>query len=146
SAAPTHAHADGAAGAVAIAVAAAAVFAGERDRGRILAAVVDRTPPGRVRERLPLVERVGDDVERAAELLGNGSQVMAADTVPFALWCALGSLDDYERALWSCCEAGGDVDTTCAMVGGIVAGAVGVAGIPVLWRAAREPLPDHLRT
>jgi ADP-ribosylglycohydrolase len=36
---------------------------------------------------------------------------------------------------------GGDVDTTCAMAGGIVAGAVGAGGIPAEWRAAREPLP-----
>lgn len=66
---------------------------------------------------------------------------MAADTVPFALWCAVHFLADYEAALWCCCDVGGDVDTTCAMVGGIVAGAVGIEGIPVLWREAREPLP-----
>jgi ADP-ribosylglycohydrolase len=36
---------------------------------------------------------------------------------------------------------GGDVDTTCAMVGGIVVGAVGLDGIPAEWRTAREPLP-----
>jgi ADP-ribosylglycohydrolase len=142
SAAPTHAHVDGAAGAIAIAVAAAAVFAGERDPAHILATVVERTPAGRVRAALPLVERVGDEVDRAAQLLGNGSQVLAADTVPFAIWCALRHLDDYAAALWTCCDAGGDVDTTCAMVGGVVVGAVGVDGIPAAWRAAREPLPS----
>lgn len=141
SAAPTHAHVDGAAGAIAIAVTAAAVFAGARDPATILAAVIDRTPAGRVRDRLPLVTRVGDDRARAAEFLGNGSQVMAADTVPFAIWCALQFLGDYEAALWCCCDVGGDVDTTCAMVGGIVVGAVGVDAIPAAWRAAREPLP-----
>jgi hypothetical protein len=110
----------------------------------ILAAASRRTPAGRVRDRLPLVARVGDDRARAAELLGNGSQVMAADTVPFAIWCALQFLGDYEAALWCCCDVGGDVDTTCAMVGGIVVGATGEGGIPVLWRAAREPLPPPL--
>ena len=35
----------------------------------------------------------------------------------------------------------GDTDTICAMVGGIVVGTVGLAGIPADWRAAREPLP-----
>jgi hypothetical protein len=29
------------------------------------------------------------------------------------------------------------------MVGGIVVGAVGLAGIPDVWRAAREPLPAN---
>jgi len=141
SAAPTHAHVDGGAGAIAIAVAASAVFGGLRDPAAILAAVFDRTPPGRVRKALPVIERVGDDRHRAAEFLGNGSQVLAADTVPFAIWCALQFVTDYEAALWACCDVGGDVDTTCAMVGGIVVGATGLDAIPVLWRAAREPLP-----
>ena len=141
SAAPTHAHPDGAAGAIAIAVAAALVFAGERDPAAILAALIDRTPKGQVRDGLRRVEVVGDDAIHAAGVLGNGSRVVAADTVPFAIWCVLHHLTDYEAALWTCCDVGGDVDTTCAMVGGIVAGAVGLDGIPVLWRAAREPLP-----
>jgi ADP-ribosylglycohydrolase len=50
-------------------------------------------------------------------------------------------LADFAEALWACGSAGGDIDTTCAMVGGIVVGAVGVAGIPAEWRAARERLP-----
>ncbi len=141
SAAPTHTHVDGGAGAVAIAVAASAVFGGERAPATILAAVIDRTPAGRVRDVLRLIDRVGDDRDRAAEFLGSGYQVLAADTVPFAIWCALHFLRDYEHALWACSDVGGDVDTTCAMVGGIVVGATGLAGIPVLWRAAREPLP-----
>ena len=36
----------------------------------------------------------------------------------------------------------GDVDTTCAMVGGIVVLYTGVEGIPAEWIQAREPLPD----
>jgi ADP-ribosylglycohydrolase len=43
-------------------------------------------------------------------------------------------------------EAGGDVDTTAAIVGGIVAAAVGRAGIPPDWRTNREPLPAWVRT
>ena len=35
----------------------------------------------------------------------------------------------------------GDRDTTCAIVGGIVACRVGIEGIPASMRAAREPLP-----
>lgn len=31
---------------------------------------------------------------------------------------------------------------TCAMVGGIVVGAVGLAGVPAAWLASREPLPS----
>lgn len=142
SAAPTHAHPDGVAGAIAVAVAAAAVFAGERTPRAVLETVVARTPPGATREgvRRSLALLAAEPITVAAEL-GNGSRVLAADTVPFAVWCAATHLDDFAAACWSCVEVGGDIDTTCAMVGGIVAGAVGLAGIPAAWRGAREPLP-----
>jgi ADP-ribosylglycohydrolase len=39
-------------------------------------------------------------------------------------------------------EAGGDADTTSAIVGGIVAAHTGRDGIPPEWLAAREPLPS----
>lgn len=86
--------------------------------------------------------------------LGTGSNLTAHDTVPFALWVAARHLDSYEEALWTATshpglELGGnalsifaiDRDTVGAMVGGVVACAVGADGIPVLWRAATEPLP-----
>jgi ADP-ribosylglycohydrolase len=142
SAAPTHAHPDGVAGAVAVAVAAASVFAGERDAKALLETVVSRTPAGPtrdgVRRSIPMLR--AEPITVAAEL-GNGAHVMAADTIPFALWCAASNLRDYSAALWACGEVGGDIDTTCAMVGGIVVGATGLDGIPADWRTAREPLP-----
>jgi ADP-ribosylglycohydrolase len=142
SAAPTHAHADGIAGAVAVAVAAAAVFAGERDPRALLETVIARTPAGPTRTNLeraiPLLR--AEPITVATEL-GNGSGVISSDTIPFSVWCAATHLADYPGALWACAEVGGDIDTTCAIVGGIVVGAVGLAGIPVDWRSAREPLP-----
>ena len=142
SAAPTHSHSEGIAGAVAIAVAAAAVFDGERDAKKLLETVVAHTPPGptrdAVRRAVPMLK--AESITVAAEL-GNGSNVLAADTVPFAVWCAATHLDDYVGALWSCGEVGGDIDTTSAMVGGIIVGALGLEGIPSAWRSAREPLP-----
>jgi len=141
SAAPTHAHPDGAAGAVAVAVAAACAFAGERDPRALLETVVARTPDGPTRDgvRRAIAMLRAEPVTVAAEL-GNGSRVLAADTIPFAVWCAATHLGDYAGGLWACASVGGDIDTTCAMVGGIVVGAVGLAGIPDAWRAAREPL------
>jgi ADP-ribosylglycohydrolase len=61
--------------------------------------------------------------------------------VPFALWCAAHHLDDFVEAMWLTVGGLGDRDTTCAIVGGIVAGYVGTEGIPESWRSAREPLP-----
>ena len=141
SAAPTHAHAEGIAGAIAVAVAAAPVFAGERDPSSLIAAVVEHTPRGPTRSGLERAMRLlGVEPLTAAAELGNGSSVTSSDTIPFAIWCAATHLTDYAAALWACGDVGGDIDTTCAMVGGIIVGAVGEDGIPAAWRAAREPL------
>jgi hypothetical protein len=58
------------------------------------------------------------------------------------LWCAASYLTDYEAALWHTASGRGDVDTNCAIVGGIVGARVGLAGIPAEWIQSREPLPN----
>jgi ADP-ribosylglycohydrolase len=141
----THAHPEGIAGGVAVAVAAAVATAGRLDgqRPRLLAAVAAHTPAGRVHDGL--VEAAGlRDPGHAASVLGNGARAMAQDTVPFALWVADRYLDDYPGALAACIAAGGDVDTTGAIAGGVVAAYTGPDGIPADWRSAREPLPAWL--
>ena len=146
SAAPTHAHPDGIAGAIAVAVAAAVVVDGERSPRALLEAVVARTPHGPTCTNLARAIRLlGAEPLTVATELGNGSNVISSDTIPFSVWCAATHLGDYSEALWTCGDVGGDIDTTCAIVGGIVVGAVGLAGIPAAWRAAREPLPQPVR-
>ncbi|MEU4744304.1 ADP-ribosylglycohydrolase family protein, partial [Actinosynnema sp. NPDC023658] len=61
-----------------------------------------------------------------------------ADTVPFALWCAARHPDDLEAALWATASAGGDIDTTCAVVGGVLGARTAP---PAEWVARCEPLP-----
>ena len=83
-------------------------------------------------------------VAEAAYELGNGASVLTHETVPFTLWVAARFLNDYPAAIRACVEAGGDVDTTAAIVGGIVASFSGVGtpgGVPLEWLTAREPLP-----
>ncbi|MFJ7195352.1 MULTISPECIES: ADP-ribosylglycohydrolase family protein [unclassified Streptomyces] len=137
-AAVTHAHPDGIAGAVAVAVAAALSVRGEFT----LAAVADRTPEGPVRDGLCRAVDVPFATEpwKAADLLGNGQRIRADDTVPFALWTAARHPDDLEAALWATAEGLGDVDTTCAITGGVVGAATGVDGMPEQWLRRREPL------
>ena len=141
SALPTHAHPDGQAGAIAVAV-AASLAASQVAPSTLLERVYAATPDGPTRDvlakarLLPLTA----DVQAAVELLGNGSQVCACDTVPFALWCAARHLDGFEEAMWTTVAGLGDRDTTCAIVGGIVALSVGAGGIPPAFLAAREPL------
>jgi ADP-ribosylglycohydrolase len=146
----THAHPDGIAGGVAVTVAAAVAAAARLDGHRpepaqLLGAVAVHTPAGRVRDGLREATRCTTAVA-AADRLGNGSQALAVDTVPFALWVAAHHLDDYPAAVTTCVFADGDVDTTAAIAGGVVAAHTGTEGIPPAWLAAREPLPGWLRT
>lgn len=70
--------------------------------------------------------------------------MLARDTVPFCVRIAARHLGDYERAVRDCVAVGGDIDTTAAITGGIVAAHVGAEGVPRAWRDAREPLPGWL--
>ncbi|NUS88647.1 MAG: ADP-ribosylglycohydrolase family protein [Streptomyces sp.] len=165
----THAHPQGIAGAVAVAV-AASLTAGrvqtpERAPGPppdgsapipepipepapeptpdLLAKVADRTPPGPVRDGLIHATELPPTTtpRQAADLLGSGRRIRADDTVPFALWCAARHQDDLIAALWATAEGLGDVDTTCAIVGGVVGAGTGVSAVPAAWLGRREPLP-----
>lgn len=138
----THAHPEAVAGAVAVAV-AAALSVGGIPGGDLVAAVADRVPGTEVGSRLRRVTRMapGADPRHVAGMVGCGLRISAVDTVPYAIWCAATDLDDLPAALWTTALAGGDVDTTCAIVGGIVAGRTGLSGVPAGWREACEPLP-----
>ncbi|MCF2529980.1 ADP-ribosylglycohydrolase family protein [Yinghuangia soli] len=143
----THAHPEGVAGGIAIGV-AAAYAASQRGRDKpmeadeLISVAVAFTPKGDTRtgmeKSLQLLDRPAAEV---AAKLGNGARISAPDTVPFALWAAATRFDDFEAAVRTCAEAGGDMDTTAAMAGGIIAAFHGTAAIPAAWAAQREPLP-----
>ncbi len=153
----THMHPEGVLGAVAVALAA-----GQAAHARLLGtrptpwefitAVLDRLDDG---DTSRLIRRartlLGASAKEAADELGNGSLVTAQNTVPFTMWVAAKHLDDYPAAVTTCIAADGDIDTTSAIVGGIVAAYTGtssrpgpIVGVPQTWLAAREPLPDWL--
>ncbi|MGW0935360.1 ADP-ribosylglycohydrolase family protein [Streptomyces sp. NPDC002666] len=134
----THAHPEGIAGAVAVAVAAALAVRGDFTLSR----VAGRTPAGTVRDGLLRAVDVPFTTEpwKAADLLGNGQRIRSDDTVPFALWTAARHPEDLEAALWATAEGLGDVDTTCAITGGVVGAVTGVDGVPDEWLRRREPL------
>lgn len=145
----THAHLEGIAGAIAVAVAAAWAWRlRERKvrptRAEFLDLLLPSVPESEVQRKIHLARDLSAraSVLSAAAKLGNGSLVSAQDTVPFVLWCAGQYLGSYEQAITQTLRAGGDMDTTCAMVGGIVVLFGGAERIPREWRKAREPLPD----
>jgi ADP-ribosylglycohydrolase len=134
SASVTHTHPEAVAGAIATAVAAS---------GADLAEVLRHTPPSQVRDGIAkAASMTGASVAEVAAVVGTGRFVSAPDTVPLALWVAATHLDDFEEAIWTAAAEAEDVDTVCAIVGGIVAARVGVDGIPAEWRQAAEPLPS----
>ncbi len=141
SAVVTHAHVEGQAGAMAVAAAAALAAHETFPRGiDFLKEVLLYVPDSMTQERIELALQISeDDIHTARERLGTGNEVSCQDTVPFCLWCAAHHLDDFERALWTTAKGFGDVDTTCAIVGGIVA--LSAKEIPDLWLKRREPLP-----
>ncbi|MER5349898.1 ADP-ribosylglycohydrolase family protein [Kitasatospora sp. NPDC002551] len=146
----THFHPEAVAGAVAVALAAALAT---RSRGgdaparaELLDEVAGRLPESDVRSGLRIAARLpaGTSVRHAAHVLGSGARISAPDTVPFALWSAAGHPDSLPDALWHTLEGWGDMDTTTAIAGGVVAARTGTAGVPASWLAAREELPPDL--
>jgi ADP-ribosylglycohydrolase len=142
SAAVTHAHPEGQAGAMAVA-AAAALAAGRGDLAgrKLIQETLLYVPAGATRNRIAAsLDIPAEEFDEAVRALGTGWEVSAQDTVPFCLWCAAHCRYDFEEAMWRTVAGMGDRDTTCAIVGGIVA--LSSRQVPAAWIARREPLPE----
>ncbi|MFJ5268880.1 ADP-ribosylglycohydrolase family protein [Streptomyces sp. NPDC088358] len=147
SAYPTHQHREAVVGAMAVAAAAALAAdpAGPPRPEALLDGVIGLVPRSAVGAGLRRARDMLDygDTATVAAVLGCGRRTTAHDTVPFALWSAARTLGDYEAAFWSTAQVGGDMDTTCAIVGGVVAS--GKAGTPPgEWVARTESLPQWM--
>ncbi|MFF6905691.1 ADP-ribosylglycohydrolase family protein [Streptomyces sp. NPDC012389] len=84
----------------------------------------------------PLGARFHEDLDRVAEQAVLSAAVTHAhpDGIAGAVAVAVAA------ALWATAEGFGDVDTTCAITGGVVGAATGTAGAPEEWLRRREPL------
>ncbi|MFI8993967.1 ADP-ribosylglycohydrolase family protein [Streptomyces sp. NPDC053542] len=143
----THQHREAVVGAMAVAAAAALVAAPDRVTGpeALLDGVMELIPRSAVQAGLRRARDMLDyaDASTVAAVLGCGRRTTAHDTVPFTLWAAARNLGSYEQAFWTTARAGGDVDTTCAIVGAIVA--AGPEGAPPEeWLSGTEALPSWL--
>jgi len=141
SAVVTHAHPEGQAGAIAVAVATSLVGGLQSlAPGDVLEEVARHVPSSKTRDGILAAREVpAGDAFAAARTLGCGLHVSAQDTVPFCLWMVAHHRDDFETALWRTARAGGDRDTTCAIVGGILGSTIEF--LPEEWLARRERLP-----
>ena len=143
----THAHHEGQVGAIAVALAAGwayrrATSDAPEDPAEMLFWVAKQLEESEVRRRIQTVSQwsLDDWVYDIANEVGCGEAISAQDTVAFCLWVAAAHLDDFCEAMWTAARVGGDIDTNCAIIGGIVALSVGMDGIPDQWRNSREPL------
>lgn len=123
----THTHTEAIAGAITVASAAALAWRARQvhqrpTRAEFIEQLLPFVPESEVRRKLRSARDLSPNTstEAAASMLGSGYQISAQDTVPYVIWCASQFLDHYEEALWQTASGLGDVDTTCAMVGGIV--------------------------
>jgi ADP-ribosylglycohydrolase len=140
----THAHPEGQAGAMAIAAAAAIAAKAPLPTGReFIREVLAFVPPSLTRDQIDRSCHISrDNHAEAVRSLGTGIRVSSQDTVPFCLWSAAHHLTSFEEGLWWTARGLGDCDTTCAIVGGILALC---AEVPQDWLVRREPLPVELR-
>ncbi|RUT08393.1 hydrolase [Dulcicalothrix desertica PCC 7102] len=138
----THAHPEASSGAVAVAVAAGIASNSKVTKQQFLNQVISYIPESEVKSKIERASNLSENIsiENAAAILGSGAKISAQDTVPFALWCAAQHLDNYTEAIWTTVRGLGDRDTTCAIVGGIVACSAGAESIPTEWLQAREAL------
>lgn len=144
----THQHREAVVGAMAVAAAAALAAdpASPPSAEALLDGVVALVPRSAVGAGLRRARDMLDygDTATVAAVLGCGRRTTAHDTVPFALWSAARALGDYEEGFWSTAQVGGDMDTTCAIVGGVIA--AGKAGAPPgEWVERTESLPGWVR-
>jgi ADP-ribosylglycohydrolase len=134
--------------AVAVAAAVATEFEEEPDKDSSFwfYTLLD-TPKGEMRDRLNLVRDLEKENATNWQIVGqvgNGSQVTALDTVPFAIWQAHQALVKkmtFEATMQSIIEVGGDTDTVAAMVGGIIGNRIQPTQE---WINRTEPLPKDI--
>jgi diguanylate cyclase (GGDEF)-like protein len=137
----THAHNEGLAGAQAVAAAAAILSDRHPPTGSaLLQEIIRYTPEGEVCTRLAAIAAIPPTgYEDAVKQFRIGPDHSTMTTVPFSLWVAAHNTSSYSNALWLTVFALGVRDTTCAIVGALVA--LSSRNIPEEWLLRREPLP-----
>ncbi len=91
--------------------------------------VLSYLPSGKVYDGIVKASKLSFDVPlmKLIEILGNGTHVTCQDTVPLCIYLTIKGLftykleNYYEESIIETCKCFGDVDTNCAMVGGLVA-------------------------
>lgn len=139
----THSHPDAQAGTIAVALAAGYIVenAGISSPESFFNYILEYMPGSDTRSRIVRAANLSSETnnQTLVSRLGNGIELCAFDTVPIALWVTAHYSDDFQAASWRMVSVMGDRDTTCAIVGGLVA----LSSSPAdNWALAAEPLPS----
>jgi ADP-ribosylglycohydrolase len=144
SAEPTHCHPEGIAGAIAIASLAKCIslsewvyksekvlntnYVTDMDTKKIYDYILEFIPDSQVKKGILKAKELPLDIPlmKLIEILGNGTYVTCQDTVPLCVFLTIQALslypldEMYEKVLIDTCKCFGDVDTNCAIVGGMI--------------------------
>ena len=124
----THASEDAEAGSIAIALAAA--YAVNDDTDNLIEKIWSRLPDSKVKSTIysldSLVSSEHITPEQALRVLGTKADVR--ETVPSALYCFL-KFNNHHEAVVAAIKAGGDTDTTAAIVGALFGARDGIKGM-----------------
>jgi len=147
----THSNIEGISGAIAVALAAALSTQYKLTKKAITAnefieAITKHLPASDTTSKIKKSLNVGINyhTETLKTILGNGSKILAQDTVPFAIWCAAHHLYNFENALWKGVSVLGDRDTICAIIGGITIMSAHEKSIPQEWINAVEKIDKSI--
>jgi ADP-ribosylglycohydrolase len=124
----THASEDAEAGALAIALASA--YAVNNDMHNLLEKIVSQLPDSKVKKTLSGLDALisSDHITPQQALRVLGTKANVKETVPAVLYCFL-KFDNYYDAIHAAIRAGGDTDTTAAIVGALFGAKLGMSGI-----------------
>lgn len=124
----THVSEDAEAGALAIALASA--YAVNNDTDNLLSKIVPHLTESKVKKTLSGLDALvsSDNITPQQALRVLGTKANVRETVPAALYCFL-KFDNYHDAIFSAIKAGGDTDTTAAIVGALFGAKLGMGGI-----------------
>jgi ADP-ribosylglycohydrolase len=141
----THSNIEAITGAIAIAIGTALTTKMKSDNRflqpiEFIDKILEELPNSTTKSKISKSKSVAYDfqIETVKSILGNGSNMTAQDTVPFAIWCTAYNLANFQEALWKAVSILGDRDTICAMVGGMTIMSTKVENIPDTWITAVE--------
>jgi len=136
----THTNIEGITGAIAVAVATAIATSMKLNNekispiefiNRVANELPDTDTKSKVKKSISIPYSY--NIETVKTVLGNGSKIMAQDTIPFSIWCAAYNLNNFEEAIWKAVSILGDRDTICAIVGGITIMSTAIDNVPKVW-------------